>query len=232
MDQVPDGSSPAPPGSGHPVLHPDGNSQRRPRPLTAHQIAVERNRQQRVDYLLDRRLRKIFSHCEKSRLRDGAFWRAWTRHEMMADPLLNSDDETRDRNGPFREHGPGGLIPLDSEADDYGEEIGAYAAAVRRSGRRLERWHGLGKGKGGVMGPTKAVNGAKKKSAAHAEECEEGESRLRESSLGLEEGEGEEGEREDGENEGELDDMDRELLGEMDGDEEAEDGDGDEMDVD
>ncbi|KAI9821617.1 MAG: hypothetical protein M1832_003291 [Thelocarpon impressellum] len=244
MKQVPDSSSPAPPGPSHPILHPEGpNNQRRPRPLTAHQIAVERNRQQRVDYLLDRRLRKIFARCQKARARDGAIWRAWTRHEAMAEPLENSEDEGNDGvtrvGGPYREHGPAGLIPLESEADDFGEELASYAAAVRRAGRRLKRWDGLGKGVGGVMGTRKMVSSsnvakAAAAAAAAAEDDDEYEDaggraggQLRGSSVGVDEGGGGAGD--------ELDDMDRELLGEMDGDE-GEEGEGDEdedeMDVD
>ncbi len=54
-----------------------------------------------------------------------------------------SSGNNRDTNGPFRERGLGGLIPLESEDDDYGEEVAAYAAALRRTARRLNRWDTL-----------------------------------------------------------------------------------------
>jgi len=45
---------------------------RRSRPLTAHQFAVERNRHQRVDYILSRGLRKHHHHARKQRKQEGA----------------------------------------------------------------------------------------------------------------------------------------------------------------
>lgn len=126
-----------------PVAHPVGETiTRRTRPLTAHQLAVERNRNQRVDYILSRGLRKVHHEAKKQRKHDGAFWRAVQRTQKMPDPFEDSEDE---RNmmadpTPFRERGFGGLIQLLMEEDDFGEEMAAYAAAFRRMGRRLDRW--------------------------------------------------------------------------------------------
>ncbi len=152
-DQRGDHSSPAPHGAGH---HHEGGG-RRTRPLTAHQLAVERHRQQRVDYLLDRRRRKLFKASQKARKKDGAVWRAWMRHEAMTSPFIDSDNEIGASSGPYRDRGFGGLMALELEPDDYGEEVAAYASAVRRMGRRLERWDALGleDGIGGVVKPTK-----------------------------------------------------------------------------
>ena len=246
-DQRAGSSSPAPAGAGQALSQGDGSTQRRPRPLTAHQIAVERNRQQRVDYLLDRRLRKIFHACKSARRKDGVIWRAWVRHEATLDPLANSDDDRRSDNHSFRDHGPAGLVALTSEADDFGEEIAAYAAAIRRTARRLDRWDALGNGVGGVMGTTRklARTGRDQASPSSSKNDEDDENdfeddrralsrRRRGSSPGPDlYGDGDE------EGDAELDDMDRELLGELDaegeegeGDEEEEMMEDDEMDVD
>ncbi|KAJ4856166.1 hypothetical protein T069G_09534 [Trichoderma breve] len=126
--QIFEGSSPARHGNESGVVA------RKPRPPTAHQLAVERNRSQRVEYILDRGLRK---HHHKSR---------------KADPFEDSDGEGHTpRNLPvsgdkgsnaFRERGIGGLCLLATDKDDYGEEVSSYAASIRRSTRRLARWRG------------------------------------------------------------------------------------------
>ncbi|APA09731.1 hypothetical protein sscle_05g045010 [Sclerotinia sclerotiorum 1980 UF-70] len=116
---------------------------RRHRPLTAHQIAVERNRNQRVDYILSRGIRKAHHSARKSRKDEGAFIRAFKRTNAMLDPFSDSEDDTYHRNPyPFKERGFGGLVQLEGEEDDFGEEVSAYAAAFRRAGRRLDRWDG------------------------------------------------------------------------------------------
>ncbi|TVY94104.1 Ino eighty subunit [Lachnellula willkommii] len=156
--QVTEGSSP--------VAQPLENipSMRRSRPLTAHQLAVERNRNQRVDYILSRGLRKKHHHSRKGRKQEGAFVRAMRRINSVVDPL--DDSECEDyllRNpAPFRERGFGGLVQLDSEEDDFGEEMSAYAASFRRMGRRLARWDDQKDLNLGVMGTNRvpvATNG-------------------------------------------------------------------------
>ncbi|KFA78539.1 hypothetical protein S40288_01499 [Stachybotrys chartarum IBT 40288] len=130
----------------------EGVIARKPRPPTAHQLAVERNRNQRVEYILDRGLRRRHHRSRRIRRQDGAIFRAYTRLQLQADPFEDSEEETptarnaayvQDKSGrPFREKGMGGLCLLASEEDDFGEEVSAYAAALRRSSRRLDRWHG------------------------------------------------------------------------------------------
>ncbi|KAI9890018.1 MAG: hypothetical protein M1814_004534 [Vezdaea aestivalis] len=186
MAQVHDAASPFPPGSSHPVLHPEtglngtssltngvsgggGPGGRRSRPLTAHQQAVNRNREHRVDYILDRKLRSAQRKHRRRRLREGAIWRAWTRHDAMADPFADSEDEeskAKGASGPTRMQGFGGLMPLETEADDWGEEVGGFAAAVRRAGRRLTRWDDMdegGRGKLGVVGTKRRSRKKKEK---------------------------------------------------------------------
>ncbi|KAH8803260.1 putative Ino eighty subunit 1 [Xylogone sp. PMI_703] len=115
---------------------------RRARPLTAHQLAVERNRNQRVDYILNRGMRKKHHQSRKQRKLEGAFFRSLNRIKKMEDPFEDSEgEESRQKSAlPFRERGYGGLAQLESEDDDFGEEMASYAAAFRRIGRRLDRW--------------------------------------------------------------------------------------------
>lgn len=128
----------------------EGVVARKPRPPTAHQLAVERNRSQRVEYILDRGLRRKHHKSRKLRRQDGAIFKAYRRLKAQEDPFEDSDDETsvtrnlarhgEEPRGPFREQGLGGLCLLTTEADDFGEEVHSYAAALRRSTRRLSRW--------------------------------------------------------------------------------------------
>ena len=129
----------------------EGVVSRKPRPPTAHQLAVERNRHERVAYILDGGLRKQHHKSRRLRRRDGPIFRAYQRTRAEEDPLQDSDDEeNKPRNlvvspsQPFQEKGIGGLCLLGSEKEDYGEQVSAYAAAVRRSVRRLSRWETKG----------------------------------------------------------------------------------------
>lgn len=179
--QIVDHSSPAP---AHTV---EGIPARKPRPPTAHQLAVERNRSQRVDYILTRGMRKEHHKARKLRRSEGAIIRALTRLKHMQDreerPFENSEDEdVAAQNNqrlalasvgvdaasipsadPFRERGFGGLTPLASEKDDFGEEASAYAGALRRINRRLARWENHVGPELGVIRPIKKerVNGYK-----------------------------------------------------------------------
>lgn len=142
----------------------EGVIARKPRPPTAHQLAVERNRSQRVEYILDRGIRKQHHKSRKLRRQDGAIFRAYRRLQVQVDPFEDSEDEAAaPRNlsfgaekgpGLFREKGLGGLCLLTSEEDDFGEEVSAYAAALRRSTRRLARWSSRS-GELGVIAPVK-----------------------------------------------------------------------------
>ncbi|KPM41291.1 Ino eighty subunit 1 [Neonectria ditissima] len=141
--QIFEGSSPAHHGG-------EGVVARKPRPPTAHQLAVERNRSQRVEYILDRGLRRQHHKSRKVRRQDGAIFRAYRRLEAQIDHFEDSDEDgATPRNlsyvgdkapGMFRERGLGGLCLLTNEDDDYGEEVSSYAAALRRTTRRLSRW--------------------------------------------------------------------------------------------
>ncbi|KAI5461273.1 hypothetical protein BGZ63DRAFT_355850 [Mariannaea sp. PMI_226] len=155
--QIFEGSSPAHGGG-------EGVIARKPRPPTAHQLAVERNRAQRVEYILDRGLRKQHHKSRKGRRQDGAIYRAYRRIEAQESPFDDSDDEdaiphnlafaSDKASGLFRETGIGGLCLLANEDDDFGEEVSSYAAALRRSARRLSRW-GSNNVTLGVVAPVK-----------------------------------------------------------------------------
>ncbi|KAL7913782.1 hypothetical protein GGI35DRAFT_224869 [Trichoderma velutinum] len=144
--QIFEGSSPARHGNESGVVA------RKPRPPTAHQLAVERNRSQRVEYILDRGLRKHHHKSRKIRRQEGAIVRTYRRLQAQVDPFEDSDGEGHTpRNLPgngdkgsnvFRERGIGGLCLLATDKDDYGEEVSSYAASIRRSTRRLARWRG------------------------------------------------------------------------------------------
>ncbi|KAI1824634.1 hypothetical protein F4861DRAFT_504933 [Xylaria intraflava] len=119
---------------------------RKPRPPTAHQLAVERNRNQRVDYILDRGLRKQHHTSRKVRRHEGVIGRTKRRLDSMTDPFIDSDDDAMrtyvGSRGTFRDRGYGGLCQLAQEDDNFGEEPASYAAAIRRANRRLKRWDG------------------------------------------------------------------------------------------
>ncbi|RCI08197.1 hypothetical protein L249_6288 [Ophiocordyceps polyrhachis-furcata BCC 54312] len=154
--QIVEGSSPARHGPEAVV------AARKPRPPTAHQLAVERNRNERVEYILDRGMRRQHHKSRKTRRQHGAIFRSYMRLQAMEDPLEDSEGE-EPRNlstkggpstGPFREKGIGGLCLLSTEPDEYGEEVSSYAAALRRSVRRLARWKDHEK-ELGVVAPVK-----------------------------------------------------------------------------
>ncbi|CAN8095999.1 unnamed protein product [Discula destructiva] len=155
--QIFEGSSPG----GQQMI--EGIVPRKPRPPTAHQIAVERNRTQRVEYILDRGIRKAHREARKARKREGAVVRAARRIQHMDNPFDDSEGEDNvtalkhhilvgpstyppgvdpmsGKRMPFRERGFGGLVPLVDEPDDFGEEFASINAALRRTVRRLDRW--------------------------------------------------------------------------------------------
>ncbi|EFX03130.1 ino eighty subunit 1 [Grosmannia clavigera kw1407] len=124
-------------------------------PPTAHQIAVENNRKQRIEYLLSRGMQR--KH-HRAGAQDGAIVRAYRRLQQVEDPFEDSENEdnvawnrgifsfqpgapqTKVTGDAFRERGFGGIVLLNDEQDDFGEEVSAYSAAIRRAARRMNRW--------------------------------------------------------------------------------------------
>lgn len=137
MDHTPD-ASPAPPGN-HPVLNrfiPEPSlSQapgRRPRPLTQHQIAVEQNRRQRIDYLLAKRRSNAYRVIRGKRENEIPFVRYGRLLQGLPDGYDTEEEETA--------WGKGGLVPNPEEEDDFGESANFFLSVVRKASRRLDRW--------------------------------------------------------------------------------------------
>jgi Ino eighty subunit 1 len=98
---------------------------RRSRPLTTYQIVVEKNRNQRVDYILSGGLRKKHHDARKKREQDGAIWRALQRTKQIVNPFdSEGEDDMFRENPPFKACGLGGLVQLEVE-EDFGEEMSA-----------------------------------------------------------------------------------------------------------
>lgn len=167
--QIFEGSSP---GGGQML---EGVVHRKPRPPTAHQLAVERNRSQRVEWILDRGLRRSHHRSRKQRRVNGSIIRVVNRLDKAkewADFSDSEDEETVNynkqallagavnytgfgENYPFREKGFVGLCQLKDEEDDFGEEFASYAASLRRAQRRLSRWEESNDPDLGVVRPIK-----------------------------------------------------------------------------
>ncbi|KAK5014114.1 hypothetical protein LTR60_003524, partial [Cryomyces antarcticus] len=152
----------------HPAITP-----RRTRPLTQHQVAISRYRKERVDYILDRQMRRVHDAAKRRREREGAVVRAWKRLKTLP-PLYNSDAEetlalaahtkkeehhnNSNNNDPNPNIGTpkprlpfsdtkvymAGFAPARTEPDDLAEETAHYARALRKASRRLARWEGDG----------------------------------------------------------------------------------------
>ncbi|KAJ9211349.1 hypothetical protein DTO166G4_7083 [Paecilomyces variotii] len=140
MDQTPDTASPAPPGSGHPILNqfvtesaitPQHTPGRRPRPLTQHQLAVEQNRRQRIDYLLAQRKNEAYKALRVKREAEIPM----ARYCRLLQGLPDGYD-TEDENS----WGKGGLLPNPAEEDDFGEAASFFLSVIRKANRRLDRW--------------------------------------------------------------------------------------------
>ncbi|KAF3916634.1 hypothetical protein ABW20_dc0104442 [Dactylellina cionopaga] len=139
--------------------------EKRPRPLTQHQLAVQEHRRQRVERQTVKMIDTHYRRTKRARHRESVMKRAWFRIKEMPDPFSKSDDEVDLEHGLIRideneeemetkenrrrkakynngtsTKGPAGLVPLDDEVDDFGEEVAGVAASLRRIRRRLPRW--------------------------------------------------------------------------------------------
>ncbi|KAF3186502.1 hypothetical protein TWF788_003360 [Orbilia oligospora] len=139
--------------------------EKRPRPLTQHQLAVQEHRRRRVERQTHKLINAHYRRVRRARYREGVLKRTWLRIKDLPDPFAKSDDEVdlehpivrideteeemlekearRKRakyNNGTSTKGPAGLVPLDDEVDDFGEEAAGIAAALRRIRRRLPRW--------------------------------------------------------------------------------------------
>ncbi|KAL2867966.1 putative INO80 chromatin remodeling complex (Ies1) [Aspergillus lucknowensis] len=138
-EQTPDAASPAPPGSGHPVLNrfiteasPNHQgSSRRPRPLTQHQLAVERNRRQRIEYILAKRKSDAYRVLRQKRENEIPFARYGRLLQNLPDGY-DTDDE--------KSWGKAGILPNPEEEEDFGECASYFLSVIRKASRRLDRW--------------------------------------------------------------------------------------------
>jgi Ino eighty subunit 1 len=105
---------------------------RRPRPLTQHQIAVEQNRRQRIDYLLAKRKSNAYRVLRAKREHEIPFGRYGRLLQGLPEGYDTDDDE-----GSW---GKGGLFPNPEEDDDFGECANFFLSVVRKAARRLDRW--------------------------------------------------------------------------------------------
>ncbi|EGD85293.2 hypothetical protein H112_06195 [Trichophyton rubrum D6] len=142
MDQAADGLSPAPPGSSHPVLHQFApgspalgqtpSSSRRPRPLTQHQLAIEQNRRQRVDYILAQRRAEEYSKARERREQGSQLFHAGQLLQCLPVDYDTDDDHS---------WGKGGLcLNPDAQQEDFGEAGSFYFSVLKKVARRLHRW--------------------------------------------------------------------------------------------
>ena len=135
VESFPHSSSPAPPGSGHPILHSSGTNgigSRRQRPETSHQKAVNMNRKMRVDHILHKQIAIKFNEARRKKKAANSSFGLMVMNRVKDLPDMYDTEE----EGSW---GPGGLVPNLGEIEDFGEEAVAYRKAIDRAVRRLYR---------------------------------------------------------------------------------------------
>ncbi|OJK03820.1 hypothetical protein ASPACDRAFT_75346 [Aspergillus aculeatus ATCC 16872] len=138
MENTPDAASPAPPGSGHPILNrfvtetTQPTSARRPRPLTQHQLAVEQNRRQRIEYILAKRKSEAYRVLRAKRESEIPIVRYGRRLSNLPEGYDTDEEE--------KAWGKGGLVPKPDEEEDFGESASYFLSVIRKAARRLDRW--------------------------------------------------------------------------------------------
>ena len=135
VESFPHSSSPAPPGSGHPILHSSGTNgmgSRRQRPETSHQKAVNMNRRMRVDHILHKQIAIKFNEARRKKKAGNSSFGLMVMNRVKDLPDMYDTEE----EGSW---GPGGLVPNLGEIEDFGEEAVAYRKAIDRAVRRLYR---------------------------------------------------------------------------------------------
>jgi Ino eighty subunit 1 len=119
---------------------------KRSRPLTSHQLAVERYRKERVDFIIDRGIRNSHAEAKRKRVKEGSVLRAWRRSKALP-AGWDSEEEDMSESIPVREGVAArallmmsSLRPTQWEQGDWGEEASTLASGMRRVRRRTERW--------------------------------------------------------------------------------------------
>ena len=132
MDNPLGSSPPLPPGSAHPILSAISNGNRRPRPETSHQKAVNMNRKMRIDHILHKQMLSRQTEVRRQKRRTSSSFGMMVMNRVKDLPdTYDTDDETS--------WGPGGLVANANEADDYGEEAIKHKKVIDRAMRRLYR---------------------------------------------------------------------------------------------
>lgn len=136
MEHRAEPSTPAPPGISHPILHAGNSngviSQRRPRPETSHQKAVNINRKMRIEHILHRQMLSHHSAIRKQR-REASSSFGFMAMKRIKDLPDGYDTEHE------QAWGPGGLVPNLDELEDFGEEALRQKKSIDRAVRRLIR---------------------------------------------------------------------------------------------
>ncbi len=209
-DHIPYLSPAAPPGLSHPVLHtgnPNSANQRRPRPETSHQKAVNMNRKMRIDHILHQQITMEHSIARRRKREESSSF-GFTAMKRIKD--LPDDYDTEDERAE-RNWGPGGLLPNPDEAEDFGSEASSQKKSIDRAIRRLARDE-VGGSLGGLV---KGYRRRKRKAKGYAED-EDSAERLSRKRVKHNDNQGTRNDRSrDGERHEEgLDDLDLDLLGE------------------
>ncbi len=210
MDHIPNLSPAAPPGLSHPVLHtgnPNNASQRRPRPETSHQKAVNMNRKMRIDHILHQQISVEHSIARRRKRAESSSF-GFTAMKRIKD--LPDDYDTEDERAE-RTWGPGGLLPNPDETEDFGAEALSQKKSIDRAIRRLARDE-----VGGTLGGLVQGYRRRKRKAKGYGEDEETAERMSRKRLKHSDNQGTRVDRSrDGERHEEgLDDLDLDLLGE------------------
>ncbi|KAF2239171.1 hypothetical protein EV356DRAFT_563291 [Viridothelium virens] len=127
------GSGPSGSGGGGGGGGGGSSSRNRSRPQTQHQLRVEQHRQQHVNYILDRKLRKQYVRSGRVRRREGAMVRTWRRLVMLPDGYDSAEEEAAAAAGGVG-GGKGGAA----------NAVGASGAPVRSMEQEMVRMGGVG----------------------------------------------------------------------------------------
>lgn len=136
---------------------------KRHRPLTSHQLAVEKYRKERVDFILERGVRTQHSIAKRKRTKESSMITAWKRCKALPDGYDSEEERMTalsNLSGAESQAGhSGGLsmqgregVAVDAllmmagfksapgEEQDWGEQAGYLASGMRKVRRRTERW--------------------------------------------------------------------------------------------
>ncbi|QDS72833.1 hypothetical protein FKW77_006915 [Venturia effusa] len=134
---------------------------KRHRPLTSHQLAVEKYRRERVEFSLDQGLRKQHAVAKRKRTKESSMMRTWNRCANLPDNYDSEEERmavlngAEGLNGGMSQQGRegvaadallmmAGLRNTPWEQNDYGEEAAYLASGMRKLRRRTDRWENGG----------------------------------------------------------------------------------------